>query len=225
MRARLSIGTVLFTVDTEFHRLTMGRRGAQLARVLLCQAWGILHIMEIVIPKEYRPYYEQSGSPIVFYPDPVLRKKAKPLSRLTPEVSHLIDHMMEAMENAQGVGLAAPQVGVSIRLCIVAPPDLPSRVLINPQIMERHGEMTGLEGCLSLPVLYGDVTRPEAIVVKALNRRGRPIQLRLEGVEAKIAQHEIDHLDGILFIDRAIRETLHWQLPEEEDEGGTLVKG
>jgi len=182
--------------------------------------------MEIVIPKEYQSFYEPGSSPIVFYPDPILRRKAKPLSRLTPEISHLIDHMIEAMEHAQGIGLAAPQVGVSSRLCIIAPPDKPLRVLINPQVMERHGEQTGLEGCLSLPVLYGDVARAEAVVVRALNRRGKPIQLQLEDVEAKIILHEIDHLDGILFIDRAIRETLHWQLPDEEEEGGrTLARG
>jgi peptide deformylase len=179
--------------------------------------------MEIIIPKEYQPFYEQNGSPIVFYPDPVLRRKAKPLSRLTSEISHLIDHMLEAMESAQGIGLAAPQVGVSIRLCIIAPPDKPARVLINPQVMERHGEQIGTEGCLSLPAVFGEVPRSEAIIVRALNRRGKPIQLRLEGVEAKIVLHEIDHLDGILFIDRAIRESLYWQLPEEEEEGGNAL--
>lgn len=178
-----------------------------------------MRMTEIKIPREYQWLYQREGNPIVSYPDPVLRKKAKPVARVSPEIQELIEHMMSSMHNAYGVGLAAPQVGVSLRIVIIEPIDQPARVLINPQILEREGEQIGLEGCLSIPALYGDVKRADKITVRALNRRGKPVLLHLEGMAARIAQHEVDHLDGVLFIDRAIPDSLHWHLPEEgEDE-------
>jgi peptide deformylase len=178
-----------------------------------------MNLLELEIPAEYRWLYEQTDDGIVKYPDTVLRKRARPVSRITPDLHALIDHMLVTMHRAKGIGLAAPQVGVSLRLILIEAPDQPVRVIINPQILERSSEqVVGMEGCLSLPGLYGDVKRPEAIVLRGLNKHGKPIQLQLKGIEARIAQHEVDHLDGILFIDRVIPETLHWDVPDEGEQ-------
>jgi len=173
--------------------------------------------IDILIPDEFRVYFEQNDG-VVKYPDPLLRKVAKPVQRITPDLEHLIEHMLQVMKRAKGIGLAAPQVGSPIRLIIIAPKDQKPRVILNPQVLERYGEQTGLEGCLSIPQLFGDVKRPKEIVLRGINRHGKPIRLHLEGDPARIALHEIDHLDGILFMDRAIRETLRWEHPNQDDE-------
>jgi len=178
-----------------------------------------MNLMELDIPAEYRWLYERTDDGIVKYPDPVLRKRARPVSRMTPDIHALIEHMLVTMRKAQGIGLAAPQVGVLLRVIIIEAPEHPVRVIINPQILERSSEqVVGMEGCLSLPGLYGDVRRPEVIVLRGLNKHGKPIRLQLKGVEARIAQHEVDHLDGILFTDRVIPETLHWDVPDEGEQ-------
>lgn len=171
----------------------------------------------IVIPAEFRIYFERDDG-VVKYPDPILRKTAKPVQRITPDLNELIEHMMRVMKRANGVGLAAPQVGVPLRVIIVAPPDQQPRVIINPQVLERSGEQVGLEGCLSIPQLFGDVKRAKHIVIRGVNRHGKPIRLHLEDTPARIALHEVDHLEGVLFIDRAIQETLHWEHPQSENE-------
>ncbi len=173
---------------------------------------------ELEIPADYRWLYERTDDGIVKYPDPMLRKRSRPVSRITSDLQALIEHMLTSMRRAQGIGLAAPQVGVLLRVIVIEPPEQPARVIINPQILERSGEQVGLEGCLSLPGLYGDVKRAQAIELRGLNRHGKPIRLRLEGLEARIAQHEVDHLEGVLFIDRVIPETLHWNVPDEGEQ-------
>ncbi len=153
--------------------------------------------------------------------NPILRRKAKAVSDpADPALQRLIDDMIETMRDAPGVGLAAPQVAVSQRLAVieyaeelpedappgVEPPAPKLYVVLNPEITAQSEEMlTGTEGCLSIPGYYGDVSRHEAITVKALNRRGKPVKIKAQGWLARIFQHEIDHLDGVLFIDKAIK--------------------
>jgi len=133
----------------------------------------------------------------------VLRRKAKPVGRVTAEVRQLIDEMIQVMREANGVGLAAPQVGVSWRL-FVAEVEERVHVLVDPQIVTREGEEVATEGCLSVPGIVADVPRARHVVVKGKNRRGRGITLRAEGLLARVIQHEVDHLDGILFLDRVV---------------------
>jgi len=150
---------------------------------------------------------------IVTVPDPVLRRKAQKVRQFDADLQQLIEDMVETMRAAPGVGLAAPQVGVSQRVIVVEygddedesrPPRL--YVVVNPEIVEASAETEmGVEGCLSIPGLVGEVERHQRIVVKGQNRRGQPIKLKLQGWVARIFQHEIDHLEGILFTDRAVR--------------------
>jgi len=153
--------------------------------------------------------------------DPVLRRKARKVDKLTPEIRQLIEDLIETMRDAPGVGLAAPQVGVSERVIVVEyaeeadddADDQPARkklyVLVNPEIVWSSDEMVdGTEGCLSIPGWMGDVTRHEAIAVKGLNRSGQRVKINARGWLARIFQHEIDHLDGVLYIDRLIPDTL-----------------
>lgn len=151
--------------------------------------------------------------PIVTVPDPVLRRKAQKVRQFDANLQQLIDDMIETMRAAPGVGLAAPQVGVAQRVIVVEygedeDEDKPPRlyVVVNPEIVEVSAETEmGVEGCLSIPDLVGEVERYRRIVVKGQNRRGQPIKLKLQGWVARIFQHEIDHLEGVLFTDRAVR--------------------
>ncbi len=172
---------------------------------------------------ELPPFPRAEGDPIVKYPDPILRQVAEPVKRITPEIRQLVSFMRRAMEDANGIGLAAPQVGVSIRLLIytdLSDEDRPQvRALINPVILKMAGEqIEPPEGCLSLPGLMGNVRRAQTIWVKATDLQGRTIKFKAEGLTARVIQHEIDHLDGILFIDRADPATLRW-VTEEQKEG------
>ncbi len=135
--------------------------------------------------------------------DPVLRKRAFPLARVSPEMLVLADNMIETLRAAEGVGLAAPQVGVPVRLVVVDVGDGPL-VLFNPSIVRSSGESVAREGCLSVPGVTGEVVRAEEVVVEALPRNGeRLVSVAGQGMLARALQHEIDHLDGILFIDKA----------------------
>ena len=160
---------------------------------------------------------------IVSLPEPVLRKKARKVTDFGPELQTLIDDMVETMRVAPGVGLAAPQVDASVRVIVVEygeedeeektaiPPKL--YTVVNPEITRFSTESeVGSEGCLSIPGFAGDVERPLGITIKGLNRRGQPIRIKAEGWLARIFQHEIDHLDGVLFVDRAERV---WKLEGE----------
>ncbi len=135
--------------------------------------------------------------------DPILREKAKPVPQITPNIIKLLDNMRETMYAAKGVGLAAPQIGVSKRVVVVDVGD-GLYELINPEIIKSRGRELGAEGCLSIPGIIGDVPRATSIVVRALNREGKMMEYRVKGYAARAFQHEIDHLDGILFIDKAI---------------------
>jgi peptide deformylase len=135
---------------------------------------------------------------------PLLRQKAAPVVRVDDAVRALVDDLFETMRAAHGVGLAANQVGVARRVAVVdvGEDDPPPLVLINPAIVERGDEVeTAEEGCLSIPEIFGDVERPASIVIEALDRDGRSYRATATGYKARAIQHEIDHLDGILFLD------------------------
>ena len=132
--------------------------------------------------------------------DPVLRQATTPIDRVTDEHRRLIDDMFETMYEARGIGLAAPQVGRTERICVVDV-DGAKFALINPEIIEGEGKKRAEEGCLSIPEIYGDVERRVRTVVRALDRDGAPIEVEGTELLARCFQHEIDHLDGKLFID------------------------
>jgi len=136
------------------------------------------------------------------YGEPVLREKALPVEEITPEILNLIKDMAETMYADSGVGFAAPQVGVSKRIMVIDGDEDGLIVLINPMIVKSEGEVVDEEGCLSVPGIYSQVKRSSKVTVKALNENGDPIEITKEGLTARTLQHEIDHLDGILFIDR-----------------------
>lgn len=133
---------------------------------------------------------------------PILRQKAEPIQKITRRVQKLAKDMVQTMRAADGVGLAAPQVGVSQRLIVV---DVGEGVttLINPILEEAEGSQIDVEGCLSIPGASGYVERAARVVVSGLDETGKSVRLRAEGLMARALQHEIDHLDGILFVDRA----------------------
>ena len=131
---------------------------------------------------------------------PVLREQSAPVRLVDDEVRRLVDDLFETMHAARGVGLAANQVGVARRVAVIDA-DEAKLVLINPSILSVSGRETGEEGCLSVPELFGDVTRPDTVLLEALDREGQRYQRELVGLPARAVQHEIDHLDGILFLD------------------------
>ena len=133
--------------------------------------------------------------------DSILRKICKPVTEMTPRLSQLIDDMFDTMYEANGVGLAAPQVGIVKRIVVIDIGDKNPLTLINPEIIETSGEQTGDEGCLSLPGKVGQVTRPMRVVCKALDRDMNEITVTGEGLLARAICHEADHLDGILYKD------------------------
>lgn len=139
---------------------------------------------------------------IVRMGEQILREKAQEVTRITPNIHKLLDNMAETMYGAKGVGLAAPQIGVPKRVVVIDSGEGLIE-LINPVIMEKKGEELDQEGCLSIPNLIGDVKRAKDIVVQALNRDGELMEYEAEGLLARAFQHEVDHLDGILFVDVA----------------------
>jgi peptide deformylase len=150
---------------------------------------------------------------ILTYPNPVLLAKAQVVARVSPRIQRLAHDMLETMYPAAGIGLAAPQVGVQKRV-IVADVGEGPLVLVNPAIAAVKGEQLGVEGCLSLPDLVGEVRRAEWVTVNGLNGQGRPVRLESEGLLARVLQHEIDHLDGILFVARVEDLTRLWRVSE-----------
>src|SRR5687767_3760018 len=139
--------------------------------------------------------------PIVRVPEPVLRQKTKKIRKIGPELQKLIDDMIETMHDAPGVGLAANQVGVSLRVCVIHVPGDDVVTLINPEVVRRTGTRECPEGCLSLPGYQGVVTRSEKVVVKGQNRDGRPVRYHATDLFAEAIEHEVDHLNGILYFD------------------------
>ena len=165
---------------------------------------------------------------VVKYGTPVLRQKGGRVGEVTPAIQQLIPDMLETMYASKGIGLAAQQVGVALQVTVIdvrGVTDRPSSLelkgqpadvskfmplmLINPEVKPVSGtpEATGPEGCLSFPEIFADITRPDVVDVKALDRRGRPIEFRCSGLLARVVQHETDHLHGILFIDRMDKQT------------------
>ena len=177
-----------------------------------------------------------SVRPIIGPNNPALRRKARSVSDPnTATTQELIDDMIVTMRDAPGVGLAAPQVAASQRIAVIKyaeapenapddaePPEPKLYVIINPEIVATSEEtIDGNEGCLSLPGYAGSVTRHKAVTIKALNRKGRPIKIKARGWLARIFQHEIDHLDGVLFIDRA---TKVWKVDDEPGENEPIMR-
>jgi peptide deformylase len=136
------------------------------------------------------------------YGDPVLRKVADPVAAVTPEIKKIIEDMVDSMWHEVGIGLAAPQVGIPLRILVMDDGKGGARALLNPVITDRRGTIREDEGCLSLPGIFAEVERSKWIRVSALDGDGQPISFEAQGLEAKVIQHEIDHLDGVLFIDR-----------------------
>lgn len=134
--------------------------------------------------------------------DPVLKKQCQAVEKVTGKIKKLLDDMAETMQAADGVGLAAPQVGVELRVVVI---DVGEGLieLINPVLLEKEGCQKGLEGCLSVPGVFGEVERYEKVVVEGLNRSGRKIRVTGSGLLARALQHEMDHLDGVLFVEKA----------------------
>lgn len=142
---------------------------------------------------------------LVFYPDPVLRRRAQPIEAITDEVRRVAHRMIEIMREAPGVGLAAPQVGLSWRMFVARPGDDDERdyVFINPVLTSPSRQVSDYEeGCLSLPNIKAVVRRPKAVTIQALDLEGQPIQLTSDELPGRIWQHEYDHLEGVLILDR-----------------------
>jgi len=161
--------------------------------------------------------------PIVVVGHPVLRQKARRVSQMDRALQKLIDDMIETMKVAPGVGLAAPQVGVPLRLAVLDVDDTIT-VIVNPEIVKSIGEVVLDEGCLSVPGFWGQLTRAERVSVKALDRNGKELRIRdAEGLFAQALQHEINHLDGQLYIDRMdTLETLQRSEPMRKREADAL---
>ena len=167
---------------------------------------------------------------IVTLPDPVLKRKAHAVTRFDKDLLILLDDMVETMREAPGVGLAAPQIGLSDRIVVIEyyereedeeNEDAPKKVwaIINPEIVKSSEEtLMGVEGCLSIPGLLGEVERHAEVQVKGLNRHGKPMKVKAKGWLARIFQHEIDHLNGVLFTERATRVWRPSQEVEQDQE-------
>jgi peptide deformylase len=136
------------------------------------------------------------------YGDPILRLLAAPVAAVTPEIKTLIADMAETMWHQVGIGLAAPQIGVSLRIFVMDDGKRGARAIVNPVVTERGGVVKEEEGCLSLPGIFAEVERSKSLRVEGLDEDGQPIAFEAQGLQAKIIQHELDHLDGVLFIDR-----------------------
>ncbi|MFN2136474.1 MAG: peptide deformylase [Candidatus Promineifilaceae bacterium] len=178
---------------------------------------------------------------IVTLPDKILRQKTRPVTAFDDELQQLIDDMIETMREAPGVGLAAPQIGKSLRLAVIETlPELDESgneiedsrelfVIANPEIVSFSRKMVeGVEGCLSIPGYVGAVDRSVEVKIRAQDRNGKPLRLKAKDWTARIFQHEIDHLDGVLYIDRLVDEESFWTEEEfealqAEDEEGELV--
>jgi len=164
--------------------------------------------------------------PVIKYGHPALRQKGARIESITPAIKQLIADMFETMYAAKGIGLAAQQIGQALQLTVLdvrAVTDRPSTlelkgkpaepdsimplVLINPEVKPLNDLVAGPEGCLSFPEMYGEISRPESVEVVALNEKGKPVEFRAGGLLARAVQHEVDHLNGILFIDRMDRKT------------------
>jgi peptide deformylase len=155
--------------------------------------------------------------PIRTVPDPILRKKTKRVTSIDKSVKKLIADMLETLHADEGrAGLAAPQVGVSLRITVIGLPDEEDIILINGQIARRKGERIVHEGCLSIPGHTGEVMRAESVTAKGLDINGKEIRIKADGLLSQALEHELDHLDGVLYIDKLVsQDTFHKIQPED----------
>jgi peptide deformylase len=161
--------------------------------------------------------------PILTQEAPILRQKAKRVPRVDSSIRKLIDDMVDTMVAAPGVGLAAPQVGVGLRVVVIKT-DTNLHTLVNPEMVKWEGEQIGLEGCLSIPGYVGEVKRYMQVVARGLNRHGKPVKIKGDALLARAIQHEIDHIDGILFTDRLTSlDTLRKVEPQDQEKEEELV--
>jgi len=160
--------------------------------------------------------------PIRQYGEPVLHERAAPVGHVDRDVRQVMQDLWETMEDAPGIGLAAPQVGVSLRVIVVHVED-ESHLIANPRIIAAHGSQEGVEACLSLPGVQGVVVRPQHVVVGGANRNGRSVKIEAEDLLARCLCHEIDHLDGCLFLDKALDGTICRSICVGEDEDGDPI--
>lgn len=166
--------------------------------------------------------------PILCFPDPILRKKAKRVPAGYGALKGLIRDMIETVHEARGAGLAAPQIGVSLRMVVIQLPEEEPIVLINPEMVRRSGERELQEGCLSLPGYAGTVKRSLSVTVKARDPKGKEIRIKADELLAQVLEHELDHLNGVLYIDRLTDEkSLHKVEPADaaESENGKSETG
>jgi len=148
-------------------------------------------------------------------PDPVLRRKAKRVTTIDGSIQKLIDDMIDTLRAVHGTGLAAPQIGVSLRIAVIGISEKEVITLINPEIVRREGVRVVEEGCLSYPGYYGEIKRSEVVKVKAQNRQGKQFRLRGEGLLAHALEHETDHLNGILYIDHVESPDKLWKVTSQ----------
>lgn len=177
--------------------------------------------MSILPIRTINPKKRKGPPSAAFTSDPVLRQKTKKVSRIDSSIQKLIDDMIETMYAARGVGLAAPQVGVSLRVCVIGLPGEEPFALINPEIVKKSGIRRVWEGCLSIPGFQALVPRSERVTVKGLDRNGREVRIKAENdLLAQALEHEIDHLDGVLYIDylEDVEELVSVEPAEEEAE-------
>ena len=155
-------------------------------------------------------------------PDPVLRQKAKKVNEIDASIQKLIDDMIDTMRAVSGVGLAAPQVGVSLRIAVIEIPGEEVITLINPEMVKRQGERILEEACLSVPGYQGEIKRSEKVKVKAQDRMGKEFRLKGEDLLAQALEHEIDHLSGILYVDHVESEDKLFKIVKEVEEQAGL---
>ena len=148
-------------------------------------------------------------------PDPALRQKARKVSKIDGSIQKLIDDMVDTMHANAGVGLAAPQIGVSLRVAVIRIPGEEVITLVNPEIIKRQGERVLQEACLSVPGYQGEIRRAVTVKIKAQNRQGKEFRLKGEELLAQALEHEIDHLDGIVYVDHIKDTGKLWELPEQ----------
>ena len=174
--------------------------------------------MTVVVPDEFKYLYvTDEDHPIVKVPSEVLLGHAEEVERVTKRHQTVAENMVRIMRAAKGIGLAAPQIGLRERIVVVSVEGR-TTVIFNPRITESSGTQVGEEGCLSIPGLYGDVERAANVVVEGLDRKGRESTWDMDGLAARVVQHEIDHLDGVLFTEKVDPATLYWQHPSEKPE-------
>jgi len=189
----------------------LGRRDLdQLARVLPARCNRDLHTAEVL---------KLAILEMRILPDPILRRKAIKIAKITPQLKKLVENMVETMRDQSGVGLAANQVGSLQKVAVIETPDMEEpMVLINPEIMKTEGERQVIEGCLSVPGWRGTVNRSEKVRVKAMGLDGKTYRLNAEDLLAQALEHEIDHLNGILYIDHLADHESLWKISEHAEE-------